>query len=289
VRQNPELPVHFFTIVLNGEPFIRYHLDVFKKLPFRWHWHVIEGAAALVHDTAWSVAAGGRLEDASHASGLSTDGTTGYLDAVAAADPDLVSLYRPPPGSLWNGKREMVSAPLPNIRESASCGRSTRTSCGRPTRSAQCADCSSSSPTERPRTTGAIAAPEAVLATRHNYAADPDLEWLRVAFPAGRPLDFSRAASSRSSSALWCDRACQETPLQARRDRGAGAVFQHFAYATEERSGSKRATTATVVLEGWRRLQNAVKAVDGPVRPDFFPWVRRHAHRRRQRRTSTSC
>src|ERR1700693_6137124 len=103
VRPNPWLPVHFFTTALNGEPFIRYHLDVFKELPFRWHWHVIEGAASLVHDTAWSVAAGGRLEDASHASGLSRDGTTSYLDAVVAAEPDHVSVYRKPAGSLWNG------------------------------------------------------------------------------------------------------------------------------------------------------------------------------------------
>src|SRR5438874_9967466 len=40
-----DLPVHFFTIVLNGEPFIRYHLDVFRALPVRWHWHIIEGVA----------------------------------------------------------------------------------------------------------------------------------------------------------------------------------------------------------------------------------------------------
>src|SRR5215510_12247523 len=56
-----DLPVHFFTIVLNGDPFIRYHLDVFRGLPFRWHWHIVEGVAALVRDTAWSVAAGGRI------------------------------------------------------------------------------------------------------------------------------------------------------------------------------------------------------------------------------------
>src|SRR5690349_6437136 len=61
---NDALPVHFFTIVLNGEPFIRYHETMLAQLPFRWHWHVIEGVAALRHDTAWSAATGGRVSEA---------------------------------------------------------------------------------------------------------------------------------------------------------------------------------------------------------------------------------
>src|SRR5687767_5013444 len=50
------LPVHFFTIVLNGEPYVRHHVGQMKRLPFRWHWHVVEGVAELKHDTAWSLA-----------------------------------------------------------------------------------------------------------------------------------------------------------------------------------------------------------------------------------------
>ena len=73
-----DLPVHFFTIVLNGEPFIRYHLDVFRRLPFPWRWHIVEGVASLVHDTAWSVEAGGRIDHAMHSGGLSIDGTTAW-------------------------------------------------------------------------------------------------------------------------------------------------------------------------------------------------------------------
>jgi hypothetical protein len=30
------LPIHFFTIVLNGKPFITYHLEAFRHLPFEW-------------------------------------------------------------------------------------------------------------------------------------------------------------------------------------------------------------------------------------------------------------
>src|SRR5438477_12080697 len=116
-RAESGLPVHFFTIVLNGEPFIRYHLDVFRRLPFRWHWHVVEGVASLVRDTAWSVAAGGRIDPAAHANGLSVDGTTAYLDEIALEEPDRITIYRRRRGMFWDGKLEMVSAPLRNSRE----------------------------------------------------------------------------------------------------------------------------------------------------------------------------
>jgi len=112
-----ELPIHFFTIVLNGEPFIRHHIDEFAKLPFSWHWHIIEGVAELKHDTAWSVALGGRITDELHSNGLSNDGTSAYLDELACKNLGRVTLYRKPKGQFWDGKLEMVRAPLQNITE----------------------------------------------------------------------------------------------------------------------------------------------------------------------------
>ena len=76
------LPIHFFTIVLNGEPFIRYHIDVFRTLDCDWHWHVVEGVASLVHDTAWSTVTGGHISPEIHRHGRSSDGTSEYLDAL---------------------------------------------------------------------------------------------------------------------------------------------------------------------------------------------------------------
>ena len=177
-----ELPIHFFTIVLNGEPFIRYHLDVLRELPCRWQWHVVEGVASLVHDTAWSVAGGGRIDPAMHTGGLSTDGTTAYLDEVAAAEPDRVSLYRPSPGNFWQGKREMVSAPLANIREecllweidadelwtSAQIERMRELFIEQPERTAAYYWCDY------------FVGPSAVITTRYNWAQDPRVEWLRT-------------------------------------------------------------------------------------------------------------
>ena len=277
-HSSSELPVHFFTIVLNGEPFIRYHLEMFKQLPFRWHWHVIEGAASLVHDTAWSVAAGGRLEDESHAAGLSTDGTTAYLDDVAAADPGRISIYRKAPGSLWNGKREMVSAPLPHIGEECVLWQVDadelwaaeqvvavrKLFVGQPDRMAAYYWCNY------------FVAPEAVVATRYNYAANPDLEWLRTwrFRPGDRWIAHEPPRLIRPRHFGVVELA-ESRPFMHDETEDVGAVFQHFAYATEEQVRFKESYYAHHgELDGWRRLRSAVDAGAGPVRlADFFPWV----------------
>lgn len=116
---NARLPlkIHFFTIVLNGMPFVEAHIHEMLKLPFDWHWHIVEGVASLSHDTAWSAARGGRIDASFHRNGLSNDGTSEYLDGLARAHPSRVTLYRKPDGALWDGKIDMVRAPLADIRE----------------------------------------------------------------------------------------------------------------------------------------------------------------------------
>ena len=111
------LPVHVFTIVLNGMPFIERHIDELRKLSVPWHWHIVEGIAELMHDTKWSKSRGGRAAASLHRNGLSNDGTSEYLDRLAAAEPDRVTVYRPALGQHWEGKLAMVRAPLANIRE----------------------------------------------------------------------------------------------------------------------------------------------------------------------------
>src|SRR5437899_11760698 len=109
------LPVHFFTIVLNCQRFIRYHVEVFRKLRMPWHRHIVEGVAELKHDTAWSQPAGGRIPAEFQRAGRSIDGTSEYLDQLAQQLPQNITVYRKQPGLLWEGKREMVNAPLPNL------------------------------------------------------------------------------------------------------------------------------------------------------------------------------
>lgn len=116
-QPNANLPIHFFTIVLNGEPFIRYHIKVFEQLPYQWHWHIVEGVAELKHDTAWSLRHGGKIPDNCHYQGRSNDGTSAYLDELVQIYPENITVYRQPEGKFWDGKREMINAPLANISE----------------------------------------------------------------------------------------------------------------------------------------------------------------------------
>jgi len=102
------LPVHFFTLVYNGMPFIKYHLEVFKMLPFKWHWHIIEGPAQHGQDrgSKHHKARGGDVTV------TQDDGTTAYLNEIMS-DPR-VTVYRK---DIWNGKVDMANAPLQNIKE----------------------------------------------------------------------------------------------------------------------------------------------------------------------------
>lgn len=109
-KARTDLPIQFFTIVLNGRPFIERHFEVFQQLTVPWKWHIVEGAAELVGDTAWSAANGGHLPAAFHNNGLSTDGTTTYLNALQAAFPDQVTVSRRTGGGVFAGKTEMIRA-----------------------------------------------------------------------------------------------------------------------------------------------------------------------------------
>lgn len=100
------MKIHIFTIVLNGMPWlpaIFAELNRMATQPFIWH--IVEGACANTHCTAWMQPQKPQL---------STDGTREFIDALAH-DPR-VRIYRKP---LWDGKLEMVNAPLAEIDEEA--------------------------------------------------------------------------------------------------------------------------------------------------------------------------
>lgn len=91
------------TIVLDGMPQIRWHLPVLDQLHIPWEWHIAEGAAANVKDTAWCKPQMPRL---------SRDGTLEYLNSLTSHP--RVKLYRK---QLWNGKTEMFNTMLANMKE----------------------------------------------------------------------------------------------------------------------------------------------------------------------------
>ena len=278
-ERNTDLPVHFFTIVLNGEPFIRYHLDVFRSLPFAWHWHVVEGVASLTHDTGWSVADGGHVDDAVHRNGLSVDGTTRYLDEIAAAESGRVTVYRKPNGEFWDGKREMVSRPLTGITDECllwevdadelwtaeQIAAVHRLFIDEPERTAAYYWCHF------------VPAPGAVVATRYNYSQNPAFEWLRTwrYRPGDRWEAHEPPTLVRRTRFGFVDTA-RVRPFLHDETEEAGAVFQHFAYATEPQLRFKETYYGyRGALAGWRELRKAVDSSRGPVRlGDFLPWVK---------------
>jgi len=271
-----ELPIHFFTIVLNGLPFIKYHIEAFKQLPFKWHWHIIEGVADLKHDTAWSLRNGGRITDEIHSKGRSNDGTAEYLDELAQLYPENVTVYRKPEGIFWEGKREMVNAPLENINEECLLWQ---------------VDVDELWTVEQictarqmfiyhPEKTAAFywcwyfVGEKLVISSRNCYAQNPAQEWLRTW--RFKPGCFWTAheppvLTEPLPNSKWRDVAAVN-PFVHEETETRGLVFQHFAYAMVKQLQFKEQYYgyANAVAE-WRALQAHTTF---PVRlSQYFSWV----------------
>ncbi|MBW4550907.1 MAG: glycosyltransferase family 4 protein [Aphanocapsa sp. GSE-SYN-MK-11-07L] len=272
-RQSVDLPIHFFTIVLNGQPFIQYHLPVFQQLKCDWHWHIIEGVAALKHDTAWSLASGGRIDDALHENGLSNDGTTAYLDQIAQQYPEQITLYRPAPGSFWDGKREMVNAPLSNLQAEgllwqidadelwtiAQLERTRQMFLTDPAKTAAFFWCNF------------FTGENLVVSSRHCYSQDPRFEWLRVwRYHPG--MVWAKHEPPTLVQADGQDVA-KINPFLHAETEAEGLVFQHFAYVTPEQLQFKqRYYGYQNAVRQWQQLQ---AQPDFPVfLRDYFAWVK---------------
>jgi hypothetical protein len=270
-----DLPIHFFTIVLNGQPFIRHQIDVFRALPFRWHWHVIEGVAELAHDTAWSLAEGGRIDASLHRDGLSNDGTTEYLDRIARAFPGSVTLYRKTSGRFWDGKREMVQAPLASVTEPCLLFEVDSDELWRPEQIVAIRNLFHA----EPHRTAAyywcdyFVAPDIVISTRYNYAQNPTVEWLRTwRFEPGmhwlahepptlvQPGPFGRVRD-----------VAKIAPFTHDETESVGARFQHFSYGTEEQMQFKQIYYAQGDVQNWRKM-NAELSRSKFLR-EYFPWI----------------
>lgn len=271
------LTIHFFTIVLNGEPFIRHHIDVFKQLPFRWHWHIVEGVADLVHDTAWSVSNGGRITDELHTNGLSNDGTSAYLDGLKSRFPDQVTIYRKPTGAFWNGKLEMVNAPLANIHEECLLW---QVDCDELWNAAQINSMHTLFQ-KHPQKTSAqficnfYVGPGLVISSIDTYGNHTHYEWFRCwrYSPGDSWLSHEPPGLFRTMQGQ-ADRIDVGgiNPFTHLETSGAGLVFDHFAYVSVKQAAFKQIYYGyTTAIESWTRLQHALHF---PVfLSDYFPWV----------------
>lgn len=271
-----QLPVYFFTIVLNGMPFIKYHINAFKDLPFEWHWHIIEGIADLKNDTAWSLSNGGHISDELHNEGLSNDGTTEYLDNLKKRFPGNITIYRKKDGEFWNGKVEMVNAPLTNINQecilweidSDELWTAEQLIQGRqlyinnPHKTASFYLCSF------------FVGEKLLISSINTYGNHTDYEWLRTwrYQPGDKWISHEPPKLCRlNDSGDWIDLG-KIDPFTHAITKYHNLVFQHYAYVLPEQLMFKEKYYGyNNALSHWERLQ---KQTDFPLKlRNYFPWV----------------
>jgi len=272
------LPIHFLTIVLDGEPFIRYHLDLFKKLPFHWHWHIVEGVADLVHDTDWSLKFGGQVPP-EYKSCRSIDGTSDYLDKIAAENPDRINVYRKPIGVRWDGKVEMVRAPMANITGSGDCllwqiDADEFWTAEQLTKGRQLF-------LDNPQKTAAhywcwnFVGPELVISTRNCFGNVSRMEWLRTW--RFRPGMTWLAHEPPILCEPFGDKLLRNVgladPFTHDQTEAAGLIFQHLSYVTPSQIAFKEKYYGYAgAMAGWHALQ---KETNFPRSAgQIFPWVK---------------
>lgn len=228
------------------------------------------------NDTAWSLSNGGRITNEIHCKGRSNDGTTEYLDELAQLYPENVTLYRKAEGIFWDGKREMVSAPLANIREECLLWQ---------------VDVDELWTVEQlctarhmfinnPEKTAAFywcwyfVGENLVISTRNCYAQNPAQEWLRTwRFKPGHvwvrheppilaePLPDGELRNVAAVNPF----VHEETEIR-------GLVFQHFAYAMAKQLQFKEQYYGySNAVSEWNVLQSQTRF---PVRlSQYFSWV----------------
>ncbi|MFN6571513.1 glycosyltransferase family 1 protein [Dendronalium sp. ChiSLP03b] len=269
-------PIHFFTIVLNGQPFIRYHIEIFKQLPFKWHWHIVEGVAELKHDTSWSIKLGGHISDDIHKNGRSCDGTTEYIDELVQLFPENITVYRKPEGVFWDGKKEMVNAPLINVQEECLLWQVDVDELWTLEQICNGREIFISNPDK----TAAFywcwyfVGEKLIISTRNCYAQNPQQEWLRTwRFKPGYiwaahepPVLVEPLADGQYKNVAATN------PFLHQETEAHGLVFQHFAYVTQEQLSFKEKYYGyNNAVSQWLSLQKTTKL---PILlREYFPWV----------------
>ncbi|MGA1869736.1 MAG: glycosyltransferase [bacterium] len=266
--------VHFFTPVINGEPFIRYHINVFTQLPFNWYWHIIEGFADPAgegnENTLWS----GQITDEFHRNGLSNDGTSEYLNEIAQQFQHNIFVYRKIEGELWSSILEMINAPLENINEECLLWRVDNDELW----SVDHIKDVCSLFKQHPKKTAAyfycyyFVGPNKYISSFNTWTTLPN-DWIRVwRFKPG--MKWSRYKPMVLKNAHGQNVGVLN-PFTRDETKKRGISFQHCAYMFESQIRFKQAYYGYEgSTESWKKLQDT----RGPVNVrDFLPWAKTDA------------
>lgn len=275
-----QLPIHFFTIVLNGQPFIQHHIKILQQLPFLWHWHIVEGVAELKEDTSWSVAAGGCIPASFLKNCLSIDGTSEYLDELKRAFPDQITVHRRPAGQTWDGKCAMVNAPLAIITDECLLWQLDADELWTTTQIIRCRSLFLA----HPEKSAALffcryfVGPNLVITSRDTYGNNSNYEWLRVwRYQSGdRWLTHEPPCLGRSTPGKPPIDVAKLDTFSHAQTESMGLVFQHYAYAIEAQVAFKEIYYGYQgAVAQWRRLQSESEFPQRLGR--YFSWVRDEA------------
>ena len=245
-----------FTIALNGEPFIEWHLPVFRKLSIPWQWRVVEGVAAPEHCTAWCRP----LPDRWHRVFLSIDGTHEYLRAIDG-DGGCVRVthgnHRP-----YSGKLAMVREALAGVED----GVVMQVDADEIWQAWQIERIYELLICQLPATAARFVCrhwvgPEKILTSRSGWARG-ELEWLR-AWRWGPGVEFLRHEPPIVKGFRRC--------VGLATTEAAGLVFDHYAYHSPAQIAMKADYYGYEgLVAAWHRLQETA----GPVELErFFPWA----------------
>lgn len=246
------MKVVLFTIVLDGMPYITWHLPMLNKLKLDWHWHIMEGVADNKHCTKWCKKIDERL---------SLDGTSEYLDQISAHP--RVTVHKKP---MWDGKLEMVNVPMASISEKTLLIQVDSDEIWTSGQIETISQIFSMNPTKNAAlfTCRYFVGQDIAVIERGGYG-NRHGEWLR-AFIVDPGMRF----------------VCHEPPRFANhridliipeQTEMAGLIFDHYAYATEQQVAFKEKYYGYQgAVDMWRRLQSNTK---WPARlSDFFNWVK---------------
>lgn len=256
------MKVVFVTIVLDGMPFITHHYWQWQWLSVPWEWKIAEGVAAPERDTFWVRPMPPRL---------SNDGTTQFLDSIAAFD-SRVQLFRK---ALWPGKAAMLNKLLETIYEPVLLVEVDHDE----TWSAEQIEKMVALFERHPKKNAGLfrckyhVGPNLVTSPYGSFGNHTEYEWLRAwRYECG--MRFSKHEPPVMDGLTLNAFTHEETEK-------AGLVFRHYAYATEAQvkwkqeyygsSSNPKGHLYAGIIEKWRTLQNVTQF---PVRlQDYFPFV----------------
>lgn len=278
--KNPRnLEVNFFTMVLNGMPFIKYHIEVLKKLNCPWKWHIVEGVIDIKYDGAWRLKLGGKIPEQMHKNGLSKDETSDYIDALAKKYPKNIYVYRKPKGQFWDGEREACNIVFQNIQKESLLWEIDVDEFW----TVKQIETMIQMFAKHPKKTAAwfychfFVGPHLVVTSRDSYSNNIDYEWFRVwRYKPGMVWAAHEPPTLMLRTFLGSYDVGRLNPFIHKETEENGLIFDHYAYVLPKQLSFKENYYGyTGALKQWKRLQEENKF---PVYlRDFFSWVNNSA------------